>query len=267
MTDNETQARIEGNRRLASAGVFEVVRRDGEEELARPTASLFWSGLAAGIAMGFSVVAEAAILAALPDAPWAKLIGDMGYTVGFLLVVLGGLQLFTETTITPVIPLCHTPSRARFVALGRLWAVVLAANLVGAALVAGFLMTTGALKPEIRVEVLALGRHVADGGFWETVALGVPAGFLIAAMVWSLASAPGRPPLVIFAITYVIAVAGFAHVIAGSVEMTALYIEGLIGLGEAVVGFLVPALIGNVIGGTALFTLIAYAQIRREVGN
>lgn len=59
----------------------------------------------------------------------------------------------------------------------------------------------------------------------------------------------------------------FAHVIAGAVEMAALVVSGGLGIGSALIDFMLPALIGNVIGGTVLFTLIAYGQIRRELGE
>ena len=267
MSVDDTHLRIEAHRSLAATDVFEVVRRNGEEELARPIVSLFWSGVAAGIAMGFSVVTEAAILSHLPDTGWAILIGDLGYTIGFILVVLGGLQLFTETTITPVLPICHRPTNKAFRRLGRLWSVVLGANLVGASLFGVFIMASGAVGPEIEQGIVELGRHAADGGVLETIAAAVPAGFLVAAMVWALAATSGRDILIVLVVTYAIGVAGFAHVIAGSVEMAALVTVGALGVLDALLGFLAPALIGNVIGGSALFTLLAYAQIRAEVDS
>jgi formate/nitrite transporter FocA (FNT family) len=77
--------------------VYEAIRREGEDELARPASALAWSALAAGLSMGFSFVAEALLEARLPDEPWRPLIAKFGYSVGFLIVVLGRQQLYTET--------------------------------------------------------------------------------------------------------------------------------------------------------------------------
>ncbi len=258
--------RIAEHRSLRAHEIFEAVRREGEEEMERPFSSLAWSGLAAGLAIGFSVVAEAAIRSRLgSEAGWASLIGDMGYTVGFILVIVGKLQLFTENTITPVMPFCHAPTRAKFLSVMRLWGIVFSANMVGAFLFACFFMKGGAVPDALQAEILALGRHAAHGTRLEILAGGVGAGFLIACLVWMLAAQKGSSVLLIFIVTYLIAAANFSHVVAGAVEMAALVIEGQMTVLFAVFGFLLPALIGNIIGGTLLFTLIAYGQIHREV--
>jgi formate/nitrite transporter FocA (FNT family) len=85
--------------------VYEAIRLEGDEELHRPAAALAWSALAAGLAMGFSFIAEALLTSHLPNQPWRPLVTRLGYSVGFLIVVLGRQQLFTENTLTAVLPL------------------------------------------------------------------------------------------------------------------------------------------------------------------
>lgn len=266
--DETSSGQIEAQRRLRADQIFEVVRRDGEAELNRPIVSLAWSGVAAGLAIGFSLVTEAVVLSRLPvDETWAPLVADWGYTVGFVLVILGRLQLFTENTITPVMPICHAPTMRNLLSLVKLWSIVFAANVVGASLFGLFMMESGSIPDEVKHAILSLSRHGVDGAFGQTVAQGVGAGFLIAALVWLLANARGSELLLVICITYVIALCDFAHVIAGAVEMAALVVGGGLGMGSALIDFMLPALIGNVIGGTILFTLIAYGQIRRELGE
>src|SRR5665647_3234933 len=72
--------------------IYEVVRRIGDEEMARPATSLWWSGVAAGLSMGFSLVAQAILETHLPDTPWRPLVSGFGYCVGFLMTVLGRQQ-------------------------------------------------------------------------------------------------------------------------------------------------------------------------------
>src|SRR5690349_8167211 len=78
--------------------VHEAIRIEGEEELKRTSSALAWSGLAAGLSMGFSLVTEGLLRSHLPDTPWRPLVSKLGYSAGFLFVVLGRQQLFTENT-------------------------------------------------------------------------------------------------------------------------------------------------------------------------
>ncbi len=259
------EAEIAENTTLRSDQEFEVLRRDGEEEMLRPASSLAFSGLAAGLAIGFSVIAEAVIQSRLPDTGWGEMVADMGYTVGFLLIILGKLQLFTENTMTPVMPICHAPTKRNVGRLARIWSIVFVSNMVGTVLFAMCVMKTGFVGDDVAREVLALGRHAAHGDFVDTVVRGVGAGFLIAVLVWMLADSANNRVLVVFLVTYVIALCGFAHVVAGGVEMAALVIAGERSLSSVLFGFMVPALIGNILGGTLLFGTLAYAQIKNEL--
>ncbi len=104
ITTEVEEKQVEERVAIGAHVVYETIRREGEEELARPAAALAWSGLAAGLSMGFSFVAEALIQNRLPERPWARLVSSLGYSVGFLIVVLGRQQLFTENTLTVILP-------------------------------------------------------------------------------------------------------------------------------------------------------------------
>jgi formate/nitrite transporter FocA (FNT family) len=110
-----------------------------------------------------------------------------------------------------------------------------------------------------------ISRHYADHTAWEALAYGIPAGFFIAALVWILPSSRGFELLSIILITYLVAIGGFTHVVAGSGEAFLLLLQGEIGLFTAVFELLVPTLAGNVIGGTGLFALLAYGQVMEEL--
>jgi formate/nitrite transporter FocA (FNT family) len=244
--------------------LFEAIRRDGERELMRPMGSLWWSGVTAGVMMGASVLGKAALGAGLPEAPWASLVSSLGYTLGFLIVVMGHMQLFTENTITTLLPLLQHKTPTILWRTARLWSVVFAANMVGALLVAAML-TSGALSPEVHAEVLALSDHATRHGFGHTFALGVPAGLLIAAMVWMGRKAGAAKFWVIVVMTWLIAAGHFAHVIAGSIEVFALVWARGAGELSRVWTFIAPALLGNVMGGSLLFAMLSYAQVKEEL--
>jgi formate/nitrite transporter FocA (FNT family) len=245
--------------------IYEVVRRLGDEEMERPATSLWWSGLAAGLSISFSLLAQAILMAHLPDAPWRTLVSSFGYCVGFLMVVLGRQQLFTESTITVVLPVLKNLTFANLWRMARLWAIVLAANIAGTLFAALFCAYTPVIPPELRVGMLDISRHLLELGWWDMGFRGISSGFLIAAMVWMIPSAESAKFLVIALMTYLIAIGGFTHVIAGSMEAILLVIAGDWEWWRMIGQFMVPVLIGNMIGGTALFALISYAQVMEEI--
>ena len=250
---------------LAPRLVYEVIRREGSEELSRPARSLIWSGLAAGIMISFSVLAEAVLHTRLPDAPWRPLVESFGYSLGFLLVILGRMQLFTENTITTVLPVMSHPSGKMVARLGRLWAIVLAANISGAVLAAAALAFSPVVSPEFLPAIADLSHHATDLPGWISFSRAVPAGVLVAAMVWMLPQAETASFFVILAFTWLIGICDFTHVVAGSVEIAFLVFRGETGLVHAIFGFFLPALAGNIVGGTVIFALMAHGQVQDEL--
>ena len=246
--------------------VHEIIREEGERELRRPVAGLAWSALAAGLSMGFSLVAEGVLRSRLPDAPWRPLVSKLGYTIGFVVVITGRQQLFTENTLTPVLPLLNKPAGPTLARLLRLWAVVLAANLAGALLFAWVAGHTGVFEADVRRTFAALGREALAGGFGLHLLRGIFAGWLIALVVWLIPGAEqARLPIIVL-LTYLVGVAGLAHVIAGSVETLYLVVTGGASWGDYLGRFLAPALLGNTLGGVTLVAALSYGQVAPDKG-
>jgi formate/nitrite transporter FocA (FNT family) len=245
--------------------IYEVVRRLGDEEMARPLVSLWWSGVAAGLSISFSLLAQAILQNHLPDAPWRTLVTSFGYCVGFLMVVLGRQQLFTESTITVVLPVFKDLTWISVWRMTRLWAIVLVANIAGTFFAAVFCMYFPVIPPALLNGMLDISRDLTHVAWWPMLFRGITSGFLIAAMVWMIPSAESGKFAVITLMTYLIAIGGFTHVVAGSMEANLLVLSGDWEWWRMLVQFLAPVLIGNMIGGTALFSLISYAQVMEEI--
>lgn len=245
--------------------IYEVVRRLGDEEMDRPIISLWWSGVAAGLSISFSLLAEAILQSHLAQSSWRPLITSLGYSVGFVMAVLSRQQLFTEITVTAVLPVMANFTLVNFGRLVRLWSVVLVANVVGTFVAALMCTFTPILTPELRAAMLDIAGQITNHTWMEMTFRAIASGFLIAAMVWLIPSAQAAQFHVIVMITYLIAAAQFMHIVAGSVEAFFLVLNGHLGLQPMVTDFFVPVLIGNIIGGTALFALIAYAQVMKEI--
>jgi formate/nitrite transporter FocA (FNT family) len=256
---------IEEGAQLRAPMIYEILRREGDDEMSRPITSLWWSGVAAGLSISFSLLAQAILQSGLPDTAWRPLVVSFGYCVGFLMVVLARQQLFTEQTITGVLPVVADFNLLNLGRLARLWGVVLAANVTGTFLAALFCTYTPALTPELRGAMLEISSHMLSPPPVEMFFRAISAGFLMAAMVWLIPSAEGAKFQVITMMTYLIAIGGFAHIVAGSFEACLLMVNGQLGVGRMLLGFGLPALAGNITGGTALFALISYAQVAKEI--
>ncbi|HEV2801118.1 MAG TPA: formate/nitrite transporter family protein [Pyrinomonadaceae bacterium] len=265
MEDEEKQSaeRKESEDRSAPSGkvVYGAILKEGEEELLRPSSALFWSGLAAGLSMGFSMIAEGLFSAYLPAAHWRPLVAKLGYSVGFLIVILGRQQLFTENTLTPMLPLLKRKDAATAKNVMRLWAVVLVANLLGALLVAIVCARTNAFDPHVRAAFIEMGHKALEHGFGTVLLRGIFAGWLIALMVWLLPFAESARVWVIIIITYVVGLGHFSHIIAGAVETFALAAAGQASWPTVLGSYIVPTLIGNILGGVTLVATLNHAQI------
>lgn len=264
LTSSERETLVE-RLPMRAAVVYEIVRVEGEGELNRSTSALWWSGLAAGLSIGFSVVAEALLSAYLPDAPWKPLVDNLGYSVGFLIVILARQQLFTENTLTPVLPVVKRMKLNWFLNLMRLWGVVLAANIAGCLIFSTVLVYTDIINAPVREAIYHISDHMMQNSTLEMFVKGIAAGWLIAALVWMIPSSEGAEFLVITLLTYLIALGDFTHVIAGSTEAFYLVLYGDIGWNAVVFQFFLPTLFGNVFGGTVLFALLSYAQVKEEI--
>ena len=245
--------------------LYEIVRRMGEEELARPAVSLWWSGVAAGISMSLSLLAQSVLQINLTEKIWTPLVVAAGYPAGFLLVVLSRQQLFTENTITAVLPLLKSFTALNLGRVIRLWSVVFGANITGALAASLFFVFTPALSPDLRAGALEISRAMIANSSSEMFIKGIPSGFLIAAMVWLAPNAEAARFHMIALLTYLIAVCGFTHIVAGSVEAFFLLLTGELPISQLLGQFMMPVLVGNIIGGSLLFALISYAQVMSEI--
>jgi formate/nitrite transporter FocA (FNT family) len=245
--------------------VHRAVREEGEDELDRPASSLLWSALAAGFAINASLIAQGALQAMLPEAAWTPLVLAMGYPIGFVIVVLGRMQFFTESTVTAMLPLVARPSAAAATRTVRLWTLVLTGNLAGTALATLVLLNGGMLDAQIGEGMAKVSAKLLTHAPLDVFLTAIPAGFLIAGLAWVLPNGREQAFFVIFGVTWVVGVAGFSHSVVGSAEAFLLVWHGEIGLGRALGGLIVPAVAGNLVGGAGLFAALAHGQVRGDM--
>lgn len=239
--------------------IFKRVAASANEEFGLPTRQLFLSGLAAGLSIGLSFLARAAVTARVPGDE-SGLLGSLIYPIGFLFIVMGRYQLYTENTLTPV-TLVLTRI-ASIPMLLRNWGIVLAANLIGAAMIAFALATTGVFEPETAEVATEFGLHGLETSWNDLVVKGMIAGWLVAGMVWIIHAA--RDSLTrfftVFIIMFLVPSADLFHCIIGACEAFYLVFHGDATLYDAMFNFFLPVLIGNTLGGVLLVAILNFAQ-------
>ena len=260
----EEQQDVDKNQPPRAAVLHEIIRTQGDQELERSVAALWWSALAAGLTMGLSLMAMGLLNSRLPDGEAFKVIASFGYCAGFLAVILARQQLFTENTLTAVLPVMSKLTLNNVGRLLRLWGVVLCGNLAGTLLVAWVMLRLPIFDTQTDLAFLEIGRKVMENDVYKMLAKGIISGWMIATMVWMIASMESAKIAIIVMITYLMALGDFTHIVVGSVEVSYLVYAGEVSWGDFWLLFAGPTLAGNIIGGSFIFALISHAQIRSE---
>lgn len=243
--------------------IFARILVTADEEFRRSTRLLALSGLAAGLIMSLSFLGKAAVRGELgPDA--SLLLTSLLYPIGFVFVVLGRYQLFTENTLTPVtLVLTRTASVPKLLFI---WSVVLGTNIVGVAMAAWYFANTGIFSPDTAQAATAIAEHAMSFTWADLFTKGTIAGWLVAGMVWlnHAARTTVARILIIFFLMYTVSAADLAHCIVGSSEVLYLVFQGEVTLWQFLWNFLTPAVLGNTVGGVFLVALLNYAQTKEE---
>ena len=251
--------------RFSALEIHDNIRAPGEKELQRPVAALFWSALASGLVIGFSFLAGG-FVASLAPPHLRHAAAAAVYPLGFILVIMARSELFTENTLVPVIPFLNRRDRETFHRLLRVWATLLVGNLLGALLYSLVLARTPMVEAALHPALLEIAVRSTDGGFWLVAYHAVFAGWLIALLSWLLGAtrATGAQLVLIWLTTAPIAAFTFRHSIAGAVEAFYRASQGHATWGGMLGEFVVPAVLGNAVGGVLLVALLNYSQVAAE---
>jgi formate/nitrite transporter FocA (FNT family) len=259
---NEAQKNLE---RPSAQDIYEQVANNARQELGRSSVALAISGFAGGIFMGLSGLGNAiatTLLTAPGETPThtTLFIAKMFYPLGFIVVILGRSQLFTENTLYPVALVLS--EKKHFWNTARLWGIVLPANVLGALAFAAIAGLTGALAPNMVHALAQLGadalHHPAQTIFWS----GVMGGWIIATVAWLVSGSHSitGSVMIIWMLAFVVGLGNFAHCIAASGEILTTVLIGQASL-TAFLHWLLLAVAGNICGGVGMVTLLEYGQV------
>jgi formate/nitrite transporter FocA (FNT family) len=256
---NEGGSHQKNLERPTAEDIYQQVAQNAKTELKRSTISLAISGYAGGIFMGLSGLGTALVLGLFGKSPLTHLIAAMFYPIGFIVVIVGRAQLFTENTLYPV-ALVLAEKRELINTL-RLWCAVLPANVLGALTFAALASRTSALPANTRGALIDLGItavHVTPSTiFWSAVT----AGWIIATAAWLVSGSHSitGSVMILWILTYVVGLGNFAHCIATSSEILSAVLSGQLSA-LSYLHWLWIAVAGNVCGGVFMVTLLEYGQ-------
>ncbi len=243
--------------------IYAQVAKNARQELRRPARSLAISGFAGGITMGLTGLATAVGRAELGTSGPAQFVTNLLYPIGFIAVILGRAQLFTENTLYPVALVLS--ERRHYLATLRLWAIVLVCNLIGALAFAALAVRSDALQPKYVDSLVTIGLEVANHSistiFWSAII----GGWIIAMVAWLVSGSHSisGSMMLIWLLAFVVGLGHFAHSIASSGEVLSAVLRNKL----PVLGYLRwlwAAVLGNILGGVGLVTMLEYGQVVDE---
>ncbi|WP_136717620.1 formate/nitrite transporter family protein [Halorientalis salina] len=249
--------------RFSTDEIFHRVVLTAFHEISARRRALYLSGLSAGLAITVTFFGYATVRAAAPDP--TGLVSPLLYPLGFLYIIMGRYQLYTENTLTPVTlaltRVCSVP------AVVRVWVLVLAGNVSGAAVGAFVLANTGVFDATTAASATEIGQAGIETPWWDLLFKAVFAGWLVAGVVWlehAVRDSFARVFLV-YIVIYTIPVTGLYHVVVSVCDVAYLVFLGqerlLVGLWE----FVIPVLLGNTLGGVFLVTVLNFGQLSRSL--
>jgi formate/nitrite transporter FocA (FNT family) len=241
--------------------VFQRLAATADHELRRTPRMLWFSGMAAGFSIGLTFLSRMAFGAEL-GAP-GEFPADILYPIGFIVIVLGRYQLFTENTLTPVTLVLTR--LASIPALMRLWGVVFIANILGATLFVLLLSVPGTVSPEAIHAGEEIAAHGLELPLTDLFLKGIVAGGIVASMVWLLHAVRDSTArfLIVFLLMIMIPATDLFHCVTGWSEVFFAFIHGQASFAD-IAGFEAAVALGNILGGVFLVALINYGQTKER---
>ncbi|MFC7250639.1 formate/nitrite transporter family protein [Halomicroarcula sp. GCM10025324] len=247
--------------RFSSDEVFQRIVAAADEEITSGARELFFSALAAGFAITITFMLYVSMKTSTDSDP---VLSALLYPLGFIYIIIGGYQLYTENTLPPV---ALTLERLASVpALLRNWLVVLTGNFTGGALGAAALVFGGVLSPEAGTVAAEIAREGVATAWWSLFSKAAFAGLIVAGVVWvEYAARDTISRLVVVYLAFLaIPLGGLYHSVVAFTEMTYLALHGDLALGVGLMEFVLPVLLGNTVGGVVLVTVVNYFQTTEE---
>lgn len=245
--------------------IFRNQVEEGARTLERPAVGQFLSSISCGFDIGFGPLMMMVMLStttAVLEEPLAKVLMSVLYTVGFVFVILGRSELYTEHSTLAVLPVLDGREPVRH--LFGLWALVWAGNTIGGTIIAVFGAWIGPAMHIIRPEIFRqIGMTFIDLDPAAVFGGAILAGWLMGLLSWILTSVGDTISrvVVIMLTTYLIGFAHLPHCVAGNIEVIAAMLSGAPISVMEWARFLTVTTIGKTVGGVTFVSLVKYGHV------
>ncbi|KPN32174.1 nitrite transporter NirC [Halolamina pelagica] len=241
--------------------VFQRIIAAADEEATTGQRELFFSSLAAGFSITVTFMLYASLTASTDSHP---ILSALLYPLGFVFIILGGYQLYTENTLPPVVLVLE-----RLMSLPRLlkiWGIVIVGNFAGGGFGALVLARTGVLSPDAVDAATYIAKKGVNTDFWPLFFKAAFAGLIVAGVVWLVyAVRDSFTRLVIVYLAFLaVPLGNLYHSVVSFTELAFLVFSGEPVFLSGLVWFVFPVLLGNTVGGVLLVTVVNYFQTTEE---
>jgi formate/nitrite transporter FocA (FNT family) len=248
--------------------IWQAASDEGERRVRRGFGALLSTGFVGGLDVMVGVLVTIAATGALTEAIGADpahLIGSLFFGIGFVFLVVGRGELFTENFLVPVSSVLAR--RVRPSGLARLWVATFVANYVGIALIAVLLSVSGVLKPATLEAAGPIAETLTGRGWLAAFLSAVLAGAVMTLLTWLAHAAERESARIMVALIIGVAIAlptlNHAVVSFGEILLAALNDHTDATTGD-VLRTLLCAVVGNIVGGFGLVTLNRLVMARGE---
>lgn len=252
----------------APAQIAGLVKSSGVKKATLPFLAMWVLGLLGGayIAIGGMFYTLAITDSGMGLGP-TRILGGLVFSLGLVMVVIGGAELFTGNTM---LTLAWAERQVSMRLLLKNWLVIYFSNFCGALLMAGLMYASGALEMgngAVAHTAVKIAETKASLGFWEILTRGILCNILVCMGVWLGLAAhdvAGKILAIMFPVAAFVAL-GFEHCIANMYLIPVGMLAGAHVTLEAFIANLIPATIGNILGGGVLVALVYWVVYIRGV--
>ena len=236
----------------------------GAKRLDRPSIGDALTAFIGGMSVSFGAVSMAWAAASMGNGPApspAHLVASLFFPIGFIILLVGKSELFTENFFLPVTAVMERRGTLR--QLGSLWGISLLFNLAGGLVFAFLISRPGLLDSGPARHLVELATHKIEYPLMTAFVKAIFAGWLMTLLTWLLVAAEGFGPrlVIIWGMASLIVLGRFNHVVISAAEIfMAMFLGASITVVEWLVRNFLPALVGNVVGGVIFVTLLFYIQ-------
>ena len=252
------------------AEIAVLVEQAGTNKAKLPIVQIMALSVLAGVFISLGAVFYTLVMTGVdPGYGPARFLGGIAFSLGLILVIVGGAELFTGNAL---IVMAWIDRHISTMSLLRNWLLVYAGNLAGALMMVFLIYYAGLLEGELGKTAVNIANVKVSFGFYQAFFLGVLCNMLVCLAVWlsfAARTVAGKILAIIWPISAFVAL-GLEHSVANMYLLPAGILAGAPASLNDVLQNIIPVSLGNIVGGAggvAVAYWAAYGRYRSPIGK